>query len=75
MTIDREKKFPMFTKQIMKTVDWVDVEVAIPLWEFNIQYLEQQVGMHLNDKARAEERILFFQARIDDIIAEQTKEE
>lgn len=71
--INREKKFQMFTKQVMKTVTGEDVEVAVPLGEFSIQELEQQMGMYINDKMRAEERIEFYQKQIEMIIKEQTE--
>jgi hypothetical protein len=71
--INREKKFQMFNKQVMKTITGEDVEVAVPIGEFSIQELEQQMGMFFNDKARADERINFFQKQIDMIIEEQTK--
>jgi hypothetical protein len=71
--INREKNFQMFNKQVMKTVTGEDVEVAVPIGEFNIQELEQQIGMYYNDKTRADERIGFIQNQIDMIIKEQTK--
>lgn len=71
--INREKKYQMFNKQMMKTVTGEDVEVAVPIGEFSIQELEQQQSMFINDKMRAEERIEFYQKQIDMIIKEQTE--
>ncbi len=71
--INREKKFQMFNKQVMKTVTGEEVEVAVPIGEFSIQDLEIQLGMFLNDKSRAEENIDYLKKQIDMIITEQTK--
>jgi hypothetical protein len=70
--INREKKFQMFSKQIMKSVTGDDVEIAVPIGNFSIQDLEQEMGMFINDKQRAEERIAFYQNQINKIIEEQT---
>lgn len=71
--INREKKFKLFEKRMMETTSGEQVEIAIPIGEFSIEELEQQMGMFYNDKARAEERIKFFESQIQLIIEEQTK--
>jgi len=72
--IDKEKKHPMFTKQVMKTIAGEDVEVMLPIGEYSIYELELEMNMCLNDKARAEERITFLQKQIDVIMETQIVE-
>jgi hypothetical protein len=71
MEINKEKKFQMYNKQVMKSVNGEEVEVAVPLGEYSIGDLEQQQNIYRNEKVRCEEQIVFIQKQIDMLVVEQ----
>lgn len=73
MELDKEKKFPMFTKQTMMSVAGEEVEVAVPLGSYSIRDLEEQQNIASMEIQRNRDIFNDLQKKIDLITDEQTR--